>query len=52
MTRTMKRVEQGDLDARNGEIRSADEIGQVATHLDTLLDQVQERDQRPALLGR
>ncbi|MDU8929367.1 cache domain-containing protein [Alisedimentitalea sp. MJ-SS2] len=45
MTRTMKLVEQGDLDARNGEIRSADEIGQVATHLDTLLDQVQERDQ-------
>ncbi len=44
MTRTMKQVEQGDLDARNGEIRSADEIGQVATHLDTLLDQVQERD--------
>ena len=44
MTRTMKLVEQGDLDARNGEIRSADEIGQVATHLDTLLDQVQERD--------
>jgi two-component system NtrC family sensor kinase len=44
MTRTMKLVEQGDLDARNGEIRTADEIGQVATHLDTLLDQVQERD--------
>jgi two-component system NtrC family sensor kinase len=44
MTRTMKLVEQGDLDARNGEIRSADEIGQVAAHLDTLLDQVRERD--------
>lgn len=45
MTHTMKRVEQGDLSARNGDVGSRDEIGQVATHLDTLLDQVQERDQ-------
>ncbi len=45
MTKTMKRVEHGDLSARNGSVGSKDEISQVATHLDTLLDQVQERDQ-------
>ncbi len=46
MTWTMKRVERGDLAARNGgDVGSKDEIGQVATHLDTLLNQVQERDQ-------
>ncbi|MCG7624241.1 HAMP domain-containing sensor histidine kinase [Epibacterium sp. Ofav1-8] len=46
MTRTMARVERGDLTARNGTIGRHDEIGQVADHLDTLLDQVQERDRR------
>ncbi len=45
MTSTMKRVERGDLAARIGKVRPKDEIGQVASHLDTLLDQVQERDQ-------
>jgi two-component system NtrC family sensor kinase len=45
MTRTMRRVENGDLAARNGPIGSRDEIGQVAAHLDTLLDQIQDRDQ-------
>ncbi|NDW53857.1 HAMP domain-containing sensor histidine kinase [Aliiroseovarius sp. PrR006] len=44
MTRTMKQVERGDLAARIGDVGRKDEIGQVATHLDTLLDQVQERD--------
>ncbi|MFV2034752.1 MAG: cache domain-containing protein, partial [Halocynthiibacter sp.] len=44
MTQTMKQVEGGDLDARIGNIGTKDEIGQVAQHLDTLLDQVQERD--------
>lgn len=44
MTRTMRRVEAGDLDARIGPIASRDEIGAVAAHLDELLDQVQERD--------
>lgn len=44
MTQTMRRVERGDLAARNGSVGSRDEIGQVATHLDTLLDQVQDRD--------
>lgn len=45
MTRTMKRVERGDLAARNGAVGSDDEIGQVAAHLDALLDQIQDRDQ-------
>ena len=44
MIRTMKAVEDGDWAARNGDVRSRDEIGQVAAHLDSLLDQVQERD--------
>lgn len=44
MTQTMRRVEQGDLAARNGDVGARDEIGQVSRHLDTLLDQVQERD--------
>ncbi len=43
MTQTMARVEAGDLRARI-DARGPDEIGQVAGHLDTLLDQVQERD--------
>lgn len=45
MTQTMARVEAGDLQARI-ETHGPDEIGQVAGHLDTLLDQVQERDVR------
>ena len=44
MTRTMQRVEAGQLDARIGPVATRDEIGAVAAHLDTLLDQVQERD--------
>ncbi len=46
MTLTMRRVGQGNLSARNGKVGSRDEIGQVAGHLDDLLDQVQERDQQ------
>ncbi len=46
MTLTMRRVGQGDLSARNGDVRRRDEIGQVATHLDGLLDQIQDRDKR------
>ena len=46
MTRTMAKVERGDLDARIGNTGSGDEIGQVAAHLDSLLDQVQERDRK------
>lgn len=45
MTQTMARVEAGDLRARI-HLQGPDEIGQVAGHLDTLLDQVQERDAR------
>ncbi len=44
MTQTMSRVTKGDLNARNGDVGSQDEIGQVAGHLDDLLDQVQDRD--------
>lgn len=46
MTRTMRQVEEGDLSARNGDMGTRDEIGAVATHLDSLLDQVQDRDAR------
>ncbi|WP_297767368.1 cache domain-containing protein [uncultured Roseovarius sp.] len=44
MTQTMERVEAGHLDARIGPVAARDEIGTVAAHLDSLLDQVQERD--------
>ncbi|KGM86667.1 His Kinase A (phospho-acceptor) domain protein/HAMP domain protein/Histidine kinase-, DNA gyrase B [Roseovarius mucosus DSM 17069] len=44
MTRTMEEVEAGDMTARIGPVAARDEIGTVAAHLDTLLDQVQERD--------
>ena len=44
MTRTMQRVESGDLSARNGNVAAVGEIGQVAAHLDSLLEQVQDRD--------
>lgn len=44
MTRTMRQVEGGNLDARIGPVRSRDEIGAVAAHLDELLGQVQQRD--------
>lgn len=46
MNHTMQRVKKGDLDARNLDIRSKDEIGEVANHFNELLDQVQERDQK------
>lgn len=46
MTMTMRRVGRGDLSARHGSVGRRDEIGLVATHLDDLLDQVQDRDHR------
>lgn len=46
MNQTMRKVEAGDLSARNGNLGVRDEIGAVATHLDSLLDQVQDRDAR------
>lgn len=46
MTQTMRQVGRGDLSARNGHSQRRDEIGQVADHLDDLLDQVQDRDRK------
>ncbi|MEM1377460.1 MAG: cache domain-containing protein [Pseudomonadota bacterium] len=46
MTAVMDRVSAGELNARLGKVRRRDEIGQVADHLNELLDQVQERDER------
>ena len=46
MTKTMEQVESGALGARIGPVAARDEIGTVAAHLDTLLDQVQERDRK------
>jgi two-component system NtrC family sensor kinase len=44
MTKTMQQVEAGDLEARIGAVGTRDEIGLVAFHLDSLLDQVRDRD--------
>ncbi|MEM7170588.1 MAG: cache domain-containing protein [Pseudomonadota bacterium] len=44
MTGTIAKVEKGDLDSRTGIKNADDEIGQVAVHLDDLLDQVQARE--------
>lgn len=44
MSRTIERVEQGDLGARTGPTGRADEIARVSEHLDTLLTALQERD--------
>lgn len=46
MTDTITKVEGGDLGARTGHGESGDEIGRVATHLDHLLDQLQERERQ------
>ena len=46
MTKTMEQVESGELGARIGPVAARDEIGTVAAHLDTLLDEVQERDRK------
>lgn len=46
MTQTMSRVEKGDLSARIGDVGAKGEIGAVASHLDSLLNQVQDRDAR------
>jgi two-component system NtrC family sensor kinase len=46
MTKTMRRVETGDLTARNNLNRTGGEIAEVSQHLDHLLDQVQERDKQ------
>ena len=46
MTHTIAQVEAGNLDARIGGTEGRDEISRVAGHLDSLLDQVQERDRQ------
>ncbi|HVJ40281.1 MAG TPA: cache domain-containing protein [Dongiaceae bacterium] len=46
MNQTISQVESGDLSARTTESDSADEIGRVARHLDSLLDRLQERDRQ------
>jgi two-component system, NtrC family, sensor kinase len=46
MLKTIGKVEAGELGARTGWTRTDDEIGRVATHLDDLLGQIQERDGR------
>jgi signal transduction histidine kinase len=40
MARTVRRVEDGERDARVGPIPSGDEVGQLAGHLDHLLDTI------------
>jgi len=44
MTRTIARVDGGDLAARTGQVENRDEIGLVASELDRLLDGIQARD--------
>ncbi|MDE2377728.1 cache domain-containing protein [Bradyrhizobium sp.] len=46
MTATIAEVERGNLAARTEMTVSGDEIGRVAVHLDSLLDQIQERDRQ------
>ncbi|WP_264214563.1 sensor histidine kinase [Leisingera thetidis] len=46
MTQTIARVEQGDLAARNRLQEDSGEIARVASHFNSLLDQVQERDRQ------
>ncbi|WP_306153414.1 cache domain-containing protein [Roseovarius sp. MMSF_3281] len=44
MTRTIDRVESGDLSARNALVGADGEIAQVARHFDALLDRLEQRD--------
>ena len=46
VTATIGEVERGNLSARTKMPVSGDEIGHVAVHLDSLLDQIQERDRQ------
>ncbi len=46
MNRVISKVERGNLSARSDVTSQSDEISRLATHLDNLLDQVQERDRR------
>ncbi|GAK71293.1 putative two-component histidine kinase [Agrobacterium rubi TR3 = NBRC 13261] len=44
MTQTISKVDDGDLGARTGLPPTGDEIGQVAVHLDGLLERLQQRE--------
>ncbi|WP_320201414.1 sensor histidine kinase [Agrobacterium sp. rho-13.3] len=44
MTQTISQVDEGDLGARTGLAPTGDEIGQVAVHLDELLERLQQRE--------
>jgi signal transduction histidine kinase len=46
VTATISEVETGNLAARTMMKAKSDEIGRVAVHLDSLLDQIQERDRQ------
>jgi two-component system, NtrC family, sensor kinase len=46
MVDTISKVEAGDLSARTGQPDSNNEMSRVSGHLDTVLAQVQDRDQR------
>jgi len=46
MVGTISRIEAGDLSARTGLPDSSNEVSRVSSHLDSVLAQVQERDQR------
>ncbi|MCF6273525.1 MAG: cache domain-containing protein [Rhodobacteraceae bacterium] len=46
MVETITKVESGDLTARTGLAEQNNEVSLVSAHLDTVLAQVQERDQR------
>ncbi len=46
MVATISKVEDGDMGARTGLPAGQDEVGRVAGHLDHLLEQLQERDQK------
>ena len=43
MAHTMRRVELGELDARTGPVAQHDEVGQLAGHLDHLLDTLHDK---------
>ena len=46
MAQTIDGVEAGDLDARTGIPDRGDELSQVSSHLDILLDRIRERDRQ------
>ena len=46
MVATITKVDGGDMGARTGLSAGQDEVGRVAGHLDHLLEQLQERDQK------